>query len=55
VKLNPNCIFMIDEKMAAWVGWPFKNGKGQTDCKDLGYDMCKHCEEWERNNNDKRL
>ena len=41
--LNPKCIFMISEKEASWVGWPFKNGKGQTDCKDLGYDMCESC------------
>ena len=44
--LNQNCIYMIEPKEAAWVGWPFIDGKGQTDCGDLGYDYCESCNEW---------
>ena len=45
MSLNPKCIYMTNQKEASWVGWPFINGKGQTDCIDLGYDMCKECVE----------
>ena len=44
--LNQNCIYMIEPKEAAGVGWPFIDGKGQTDCVDLGYDYCESCNEW---------
>ena len=47
MSLNPKCIYMTNQKEASWIGWPFINGKGQTDCIDLGYDMCKECVEVE--------
>lgn len=40
---NPNCIYMTDPKEASWVGFPLIEGKGKTDCYDLGYDMCDSC------------
>lgn len=41
--LNPKCIYMTNPKEASWVGFPLIEGKGQTDCYDLGYDMCESC------------